>query len=162
MPNRKFQSGRTPLNSLLASIVVQETSSYFFFILYLLVFRREKLNIPRLVINSHKSFIRVVEIPLTKQAALEGDSDFVLLEATSAKARYSTLKLQELNAKLKSLQEEHEQVQKALSEDLCNQVWEDFNFLVEVFRKGVDNVGDRNKHDFWWVEMHFAGCNMGI
>lgn len=150
------------MNSLLASIVVQETSSYFFFILYLLVFRREKLNIPRLVINSHKSFIRVVEIPLTKQAALEGDSDFVLLEATSAKARYSTLKLQELNAKLKSLQEEHEQVQKALSEDLCNQVWEDFNFLVEVFRKGVDNVGDRNKHDFWWVEMHFAGCNMGI
>jgi len=83
---------------------------------------REALKIPRLVINNHKSFIRIVEIPATKMALLEGNQDFVFLEKTSDKARYSTLKLQELNAKLKALQEEHEQVQRALSEDLCNQV----------------------------------------
>lgn len=83
---------------------------------------RESLKIPRLVINNHKSFIRVVEIPAAKKSLLEGNKDFVLLDNTSAKLRYSTLKLQELNAKLKALQDENEQVQRALSEDLCNQV----------------------------------------
>ena len=83
---------------------------------------RESLKIPRLVINNHKSFIRVVEIPAGKIALLEGNKDFVQVESTSGKVRYSTLKLQELNAKLKALQEENEQVQRALSEDLCNQV----------------------------------------
>ncbi|KAJ7372927.1 hypothetical protein OS493_015382 [Desmophyllum pertusum] len=83
---------------------------------------RESLKIPRLVINSHKSFIRVVEIPAAKKTLLQGNQDFVFLESTADKARYSTLKLQELNAKLKALQEENEHVQKTLSEDLCNQV----------------------------------------
>lgn len=83
---------------------------------------RETLNIPRLVINGHKSFIRVVEIPITKKELLTENQNFVFLEATSSKVRYSTLKLQELNARLKALQEEHERVQRALSEDLCNQV----------------------------------------
>ena len=46
----------------------------------------------------------------------------MFLEKTSDKARYSTLKLQELNAKLKALQDENDQVQRALSEDLCNKV----------------------------------------
>ena len=86
------------------------------------MFRRETLNIPRLVINGHKSFIRVVEIPITKKELLTENQNFVFLEATSSKVRYSTLKLQELNARLKALQEEHERVQRALSEDLCNQV----------------------------------------
>lgn len=63
-----------------------------------------------------------MEIRATKMEVLEGNQDFVFLEKTSDKARYSTLKLQELNAKLKALQDEHEQVQRALSEDLCNQV----------------------------------------
>ena len=89
----------------------------FFFLNY-----RESLKIPRLVINNHKSFIRVVEIPTAKKSLLDGNKDFVLLDSTSAKLRYSTLKLQELNAKLKALQEENEQVQRALSEDLCSQV----------------------------------------
>lgn len=80
------------------------------------------MKIPRLVINNHKSFIRVVEIPTAKKSLLDGNKDFVLLDSTSAKLRYSTLKLQELNAKLKALQEENEQVQRALSEDLCSQV----------------------------------------
>lgn len=83
---------------------------------------RETLKLPRLVITTHKSFIRVVEIRATKMEVLEGNHDFVFLEKTSDKARYSTLKLQELNAKLRALQDEHEQVQRALSEDLCNQV----------------------------------------
>ena len=83
---------------------------------------REQLKLPRLVINNHKSFIRVVEIPATKTTLVEGNQDFVFLEKTSEKVRYSTLKLQELNAKLKALQEENEQIQRALSEDLCNQV----------------------------------------
>ena len=83
---------------------------------------RERLNIPRLTINYHKSFIRVVEIPVAKKSFLEGNQDFVLLESIKDKARYSTLKLQELNAKLKALQEENETIQRALSEDLCNQV----------------------------------------
>ena len=85
---------------------------------------RETLQIPRLTINNHKSFIRVVEIPAIKMALLEGNQNFVFLEKTSDKARYSTLKLQELNAKLKSLQDENDQVQRALSEELCNQVLE--------------------------------------
>ena len=89
----------------------------FFFLNY-----RESLKIPRLVINNHKSFIRVVEIPTAKKSLLDGNKNFVLLDSTSAKLRYSTLKLQELNAKLKALQEENEQVQRALSEDLCSQV----------------------------------------
>lgn len=63
-----------------------------------------------------------MEIPATKKTVLEGNQDFVFLEKTSDKARYSTLKLQELNAKLKALQDEHEQVQRALSEELCSQV----------------------------------------
>lgn len=63
-----------------------------------------------------------MEIPTAKKTVLEGNKDFVEVESTSSKVRYSTLKLQELNAKLKALQEENEQVQKALSEDLCNQV----------------------------------------
>lgn len=63
-----------------------------------------------------------MEIPAAKKTALEVNKDFVEVESTSSKIRYSTLKLQELNAKLKALQEENEQVQKALSEDLCNQV----------------------------------------
>lgn len=83
---------------------------------------REQLKIPRLVIGNHKSFIRVVEIPATKTTLVEGNQDFVFLEKTSEKVRYSTLKLQELNAKMKALQEENEQIQRALSEDLCNQV----------------------------------------
>lgn len=83
---------------------------------------REQLKIPRLVINNHKSFIRVVEIPATKTTLVEGNQDFVFLEKTSEKVRYSTLKLQELNAKMKALQEENDQIQRALSEDLCNQV----------------------------------------
>ena len=83
---------------------------------------REQLKLPRLVINNHKSFIRVVEIPATKTTLVEGNQDFVFLEKTSEKVRYSTLKLQELNAKMKALQEENEQIQRALSEDLCNQV----------------------------------------
>ena len=90
---------------------------FFFFLNY-----RESLKIPRLVISNHKSFIRVVEIPAAKKSVLEGNKDFVLLDSTSSKLRYSTLKLQELNAKLKALQEQNEQVQRALSEDLCNQV----------------------------------------
>lgn len=83
---------------------------------------REQLKLPRLVINNHKSFIRVVEISATKTTLVEGNQDFVFLEKTSDKVRYSTLKLQELNAKMKALQEENEQIQRALSEDLCNQV----------------------------------------
>lgn len=63
-----------------------------------------------------------MEIPATKTTLVEGNQDFVFLEKTSEKVRYSTLKLQELNAKLKALQEENEQIQRALSEDLCNQV----------------------------------------
>lgn len=63
-----------------------------------------------------------MEIPATKKTVLEGNQDFVFLEKTSDKARYSTLKLQELNAKLKALQDEHEQVQRALSGELCSQV----------------------------------------
>ena len=83
---------------------------------------REQLKIPRLLINNHKSFIRVVEITATKKTLLEGNQDFVFLENTSDKFRYSTLKLQELNAKMKALHDEHEKVQRALSKDLCNQV----------------------------------------
>lgn len=63
-----------------------------------------------------------MEIPATKTTLVEGNQDFVFLEKTSDKVRYSTLKLQELNAKMKALQEENEQIQRALSEDLCNQV----------------------------------------
>ena len=63
-----------------------------------------------------------MEIPATKTTHVEGNQDFVFLEKTSDKVRYSTLKLQELNAKMKALQEENEQIQRALSEDLCNQV----------------------------------------
>ena len=63
-----------------------------------------------------------MEIPATKTTLVEGNRDFVFLEKTSEKVRYSTLKLQELNAKMKALQEENEQIQRALSEDLCNQV----------------------------------------
>ena len=63
-----------------------------------------------------------MEIPATKTTLVEGNQDFVFLEKTSEKVRYSTLKLQELNAKMKALQEENEQIQRALSEDLCNQV----------------------------------------
>lgn len=63
-----------------------------------------------------------MEIPVTKTTLVEGNQDFVFLEKTSDKVRYSTLKLQELNAKMKALQEENEQIQRALSEDLCNQV----------------------------------------
>lgn len=92
------------------------------FVVFFILNYRESLKIPRLVINNHKSFIRVVEIPAAKKSLLEGNKDFVLLDSTSNRLRYSTLKLQELNAKLKALQEQNEQVQRALSEDLCNQV----------------------------------------
>lgn len=92
------------------------------FAIFFILDYRESLKIPRLVINNHKSFIRVVEIPAAKKSLLEGNKDFVLLDSTSSKLRYSTLKLQELNAKLKALQEQNEQVQRALSENLCNQV----------------------------------------
>lgn len=81
------------------------------------------LKIPRLTISNHKSFIRVVEIPLSQKNSLGWNQDFVFLESTKDKARYITLKLQELNAKWKALQEENEIIQRALSDDLCNQVY---------------------------------------
>ena len=83
---------------------------------------RSLLGIPKLVINNHKSFIRVVEIPSTRESKLSARDDFVKVDNTSDKVRYSTLKLQELNAELKSLQEEYERVQRALSDELCQQV----------------------------------------
>ena len=111
-----------------ALISIDLFPSLFYFIYFLLIpfdyipDHREQLKLPRLVINNHKLFIRVVEIPATKTTLVEGNQDFVFLEKTSDKVRYSTLKLQELNAKMKALQEENEQIQRALSEDLCNQV----------------------------------------
>ena len=50
------------------------------------------------------------------------NDNFVRVDNTADKIRYSTLKLQEFNAEMKALQEEHDNVQKALSEDLCHQV----------------------------------------
>ena len=104
------------------SLGFSSVSQCFYFVLAYFTDCRDQLKIPRLVINNHKSFIRVVEIPAAKKTLLEGNQDFVFLENTSDKVRYSTLRLQELNAKMKALHDEHEKVQRALSEDLCNQV----------------------------------------
>ena len=82
-----------------------------------------------------------MEIPATKTTLVEGNQDFVFLEKTSEKVRYSTLKLQELNAKLKALQEENEQIQRALSEDLCNQVKKN-NIPLTIVRRLSNETAD--------------------
>ena len=63
-----------------------------------------------------------MEIPSSQATKLSAREDFVKVDNTADKTRYSTLKLQELNAELKSLQDDYERVQRALSEDLCQQV----------------------------------------
>ncbi|XP_048588429.1 DNA mismatch repair protein MutS isoform X2 [Nematostella vectensis] len=95
---------------------------------------RSLLNIPKLTISPHRAFIRVVEIPSSKEAVMADREDFVRVDGVTGKVRYSTLRLQELNAELKSLQEHHERTQKALSNDLCHQVTRHADQLRQLAR----------------------------
>ena len=91
-------------------------------ILKLLFYFRSTLQTRALTINSHKSFIRVIEVPSTRESQMATNEDFVRVDSTSGKIRYSTLRLQELNAELKALEEERDRIQKTLSAELCQKV----------------------------------------
>jgi DNA mismatch repair ATPase MutS len=74
-----------------------------------------------------------VEISSTHEPKLNARDDFVKVDNTSEKVRYSTLKLQELNAELRGLQDKYERVQRALSEELCQQVITERKEYLDVF-----------------------------
>ena len=73
------------------------------------------------------------------------------MDNTADKIRYSTLELQRLNAGLRALQEEHDLVQKALSEDLCRKVIVLFHELVNL-RYGISPfISYEAKNHRWTV-----------
>eukprot|EP00731_Ephydatia_muelleri_P018988 Em0011g1028a len=94
---------------------------------------RREVGIP-ISLVPHKNFGRVFEVTKAKATRIDLFKDFIRLDQTSGKVRYSHLELQRLNTELQDLESNYVEVQAVVFKRLCDKVMSHAEHILSTAR----------------------------